>query len=76
MMTEDYRKEIIEAAQIAGARASRDCFFPRWRVNKLFANGYIAVECTGNKEYVVTVTDPASQRSSGVSVSVPNARIS
>jgi len=72
LMTDDYREEIIEAAQLAGVKSTKDSFFPRWRVNKFFSAGRIKVECTGDKQYRVTVTDPASQRSASVFVSAPN----
>lgn len=74
LMTEDYRDEIVAAAQIAGAKATKEHFFPRWQVNEFYKAGDVHVDMAGDKKYKVTVTDPKSKRSSSIIVSVPNAR--
>jgi hypothetical protein len=74
LMTQYYRDEIIEAAQVAGARAAKDHFCPKWKINQLYKENAISVTMAGDKLYRVTVTDPGTQRSESIEVSVPTAQ--
>jgi len=74
LMTQEYREEIISGAQVAGAKATKDCFFPPWKVNKFYNQGLISVEPGYGDTYLVTVTDPDTGEKADVVVGVPVAR--
>jgi hypothetical protein len=72
-MTEKYRDEIVAAAQVAGAKVTKSHFFPRWQVNKFYRTGNIRVNLEGNKKYRVSVTNPITNKTESIFVSVPTA---
>ena len=48
------RHRLIQAAQVLGAIVTKDCFFPRWKVNEFHRKGLIGVR-ENNVGWTVTV---------------------
>ena len=53
------RHRLIQAAQVLGAIVTKDCFFPRHKVNEFYRNGLIDVR-EKNGGWSVTVRAPLS----------------
>lgn len=64
---ERYPREVVQAAQICGARATRDHFFPEWKVVEFYLKGLVQVvplddDSRRGQSFTVTVQDPTQQR--------------
>ncbi len=57
ILREDYPDEVIETAQIMGAKLMHEAFFPEWRVNLFFTAGNLKID-GGNGMFKLTMKHP------------------
>jgi hypothetical protein len=55
LISERYPLEVIQAAQVLGVRMTKDHFFPKWKVQKLYNEGLVSAEKTSRGTWRVQV---------------------
>ena len=56
VMAKDYPPEVIQGAQVLGARVCHDHFFPEWKVNLWYTEGWLNARSDG-EYYVITISN-------------------
>lgn len=60
---ENIAEEAMQLAQVLGARLTKDCFFPRWKVMQFLRSGHCEIHRNDNEGrpwYVVIMRHPTT----------------